>query len=295
MTNIKLSVLDLVPVLEDTDDVGALHQAVLLAQSAEKWGYRRYWTSEHHDMEALASATPEVLLAHIGARTSTIHLGSGAVLLPHYSPLKVAEAFHLLAALYPGRVDLGIGRAPGGSAHASMALSGNYLEHVRNLPKSIQALRDLLTGKYRYEDVPVQARPIPPEAPSLWLLGTNVKSAGYAAEYGTGYVFGKFMSEHDGKSVLAAYREQFQPSQLMSEPKAIVAISIICAETTEEANRIAGGEKADIIGDPSLVQLELEKLSQTYETDEFIVINSKGSYKERLKSYQLIAEVMSLQ
>ncbi|WP_068777275.1 MsnO8 family LLM class oxidoreductase [Paenibacillus sp. FJAT-26967] len=236
---LKLSVLDLVPVMQDADSPAALKQAVLLARTAERLGYTRYWVSEHHDMDKLASACPEVLLAHIGAHTEKIRIGSGAVLLPHYQPIKVAEAFHLLATLHPGRIDLGIGRAPGGSAHVMMALSGNFLENIRRMPEKIQDLSNLLAGEYRLEGELITARPVPPVSPELWLLGTNVKSAAYAAEYGTGYVFGHFMSDVDGAAVLEAYRSRFEPSRLLAKPKAIAAVHVVCAETEEEALALA--------------------------------------------------------
>ena len=230
-----LGVLDLVPRLNDATAEQALQQSVILAQHAEAWGYSRYWTSEHHDMAELASASPEVLLAHIGARTTTIQLGSGAVLLPHYSPLKVAESFRLLAALYPGRVELGLGRAPGGGPHATMALSGNYLQHVSKLPESLAALTELLEDRYTYEEHPVTARPIPKLPLSLWMLGTNVKSAEFAARFGMGYVFGQFMSDADGTEAVRRYREGFIPSANRTEPEVMVAVSVLCAGTQEEA------------------------------------------------------------
>lgn len=231
----SLGVLDLVPRLNDATAERALQQSVTLAQHAEAWGYARYWTSEHHDMAELASASPEVLLSHIGARTTTIQLGSGAVLLPHYSPLKVAESFRLLAALYPGRIELGLGRAPGGGPHATMALSGNYLQHVSKLPESLVALTELLEDRYMYEDHPVTARPIPKLPLSLWMLGTNVKSAEFAARFGMGYVFGQFMSDADGTEAVRRYREGFMPSATMKEPEVMVAVSVLCAESETDA------------------------------------------------------------
>lgn len=231
----SLGVLDLVPRLNGTAAEEALQQSVSLAQLAEAWGYTRYWTSEHHDMEELASASPEVLLSHIGARTATIQLGSGAVLLPHYSPLKVAESFRLLAALYPGRIELGLGRAPGGGPHATMALSGNYLQHVSKMPESLAALTELLEDRYSYEEHRVTARPIPELPVSLWMLGTNVKSAEFAARFGMGYVFGQFMSDADGTEAVKRYRDGFTPSKTLNEPQVMVAVSAMCAETEEEA------------------------------------------------------------
>lgn len=236
---LKLSVLDLVPRFGESTFEEALRQALDLAQHAEAWGYRRYWAAEHHDLEHLSCASPEILLSHIGARTERIRLGSGAVLLPHYSPLKVAENFRMLAALYPGRIDLGIGRAPGGSAHTSMALSGNFLGHVADLPHRIRALTELLEDRYRYEDVPVAAKPVPASPPAMWMLGTNTKSAGYAAEFGTGYVFGQFMSDTDGADILRSYREGFQPSAHLGEPHMMVAVSVVCAESEEQASELA--------------------------------------------------------
>ncbi|EGL20280.1 MULTISPECIES: LLM class flavin-dependent oxidoreductase [unclassified Paenibacillus] len=236
---LRLSVLDLVPVMQKADSHTALGQAVTLARTAEKLGYTRYWVSEHHDMKQLASACPEVLLAHIGAHTEHIRIGSGAVLLPHYQPVKVAEAFHLLATLHPGRIDLGIGRAPGGSAHVTLALSGNFLENVQKMPDKIRDLTALIEGEFTVEGERVTARPVPPDSPELWLLGTNAKSAAYAAEYGTGYVFGRFMSDNDGAAVLGEYRSAFRPSRLLAEPRAIVAVGAVCAETEERARELA--------------------------------------------------------
>lgn len=311
--HMKLGVLDLVPVLGQADVGTALNQAVRLAQTAERLGYSRYWVPEHHDMERLASAHPEVLLAHIGARTQSIRIGSGAVLLPHYQPLKVAEAFHLLAALYPGRIDLGLGRAPGGSAHVTMALSGNFLQHVQHMPELLRDLMKLLADEYQYEGVKVTARPLPSVAPEVWLLGTNEKSARYAAEYGTGYVFGQFMSDKDGTETIDAYRKAFVPSALRQKPQAIVAVSVVCAQTEEEARRLAaegkrnGGESADVkpggagtdspvsrdnrlIGTPDQVRDSLASLKEKYDTDEFLIVSHINDYEKRLRSYELLAE-----
>ncbi len=318
LNTLKLSVLDLIPVFPGTSPTSALEQAVLLAQTAERSGYNRYWVAEHHDMELLACSSPEVVLSHIGAKTERIRLGSGAVLLPHYKPIKVAETFNLLAALYPGRIDLGLGRAPGGSAHLSMALSGNFLENVRQLPHTIGDLLKLLTNEYELEGVRVTARPFPPVPPEVWMLGTNNRSASYAAEFGTGYVFGQHMSDMDAVEVLSAYRQQFRPSKLCSEPKVIVAIGVICAETEKEARELAlqgamlfrSRDEADdhtddtstissdpvlknpkcLVGSPQQIIAQLVKLQQKYGTDEFLIVNSIPDYEKRLRSYSLLAE-----
>jgi luciferase family oxidoreductase group 1 len=306
---IELSVLDLVPVLQGADANTAIQQSVRLAQTAEKLGYKRYWVSEHHDMPLLASACPEVLLAHIGAHTHKIRIGSGAVLLPHYKPLKVAEAFHLLATLYPGRIDLGIGRAPGGSAHVSMALSDNFLESIRRMPESIGSLSSLLANQYQIDGQPVLARPIPEIPPELWLLGTNNKSAQYAAQYGTGYVFGQFMSDKDGDEVLSTYRNEFRASHFSDQPNTMVAVGIVCAETEDEARALSreamsafagpfesvepsANRKRVLAGNPQQIKEQLELLRQQYGVSEFIVVTMAKDYEARLRSYELLAQTM---
>ncbi|WP_419875867.1 LLM class flavin-dependent oxidoreductase [Candidatus Pristimantibacillus sp. PTI5] len=309
---IKLSVLDLVPVFDEIDATFALGQAVELAQAAERLGYFRYWVAEHHDMPGLACTSTDVLLSHIGAKTQSIRIGSGALLLPHYKPLKVAESFHLLASLYPGRVDLGLGRAPGGSAEVSLALSDNFLENVWKMPELLRGVSEFLQGSYEYEGRRITARPTPSVSPELWLLGTNKKSAAYAAEFGTGYVFGQFMSEVAGEEVLRAYREAFTPSALSPVPRAIVAVGVVCAETEEEAERLASsgtalfqqeasaGERAPLsertllIGTPESLKKKLEQLSHLYGVDEFIVVTMIPDYRKRLRSFELLAQTCSM-
>ncbi|APB72227.1 MsnO8 family LLM class oxidoreductase [Paenibacillus polymyxa] len=298
---LNLGVLDMVPLLPGNRPEQAVQRAGELARRAEAWGYTRYWTSEHHDMEGLASSSPEVLLSHIGAVTKTIKLGAGAILLPHYSPVKVAEWFHLLTALYPGRVELGLGRAPGGGPHASMALSGNFLQHVTELPQTMEALLALLEGTYEYEQVPVFARPMPEQPPAVWMLGTNRKSAEYAAQYSTGYVFGQFMSEQQTEEMLSIYRSNFQPSNRMDKPRTMVAVGAVCALTDELAQQWAGqislGNPAMraswLVGTPSDIAERLRGLQIKYDTDEFLLVTPIPDYEQRLHSYRLIAEAVN--
>ncbi|KAF6577005.1 MsnO8 family LLM class oxidoreductase [Paenibacillus polymyxa] len=298
---LNLGVLDMVPLLPGNRPEQAVQRAGELARQAEAWGYTRYWTSEHHDMEGLASSSPEVLLSHIGAVTKTIKLGAGAILLPHYSPVKVAEWFHLLAALYPGRVELGLGRAPGGGPHASMALSGNFLQHVTELPQTMEALLALLEGTYEYEQVPVFARPMPEQPPAVWMLGTNRKSAEYAAQYSTGYVFGQFMSEHQTEEMLSIYRSSFQPSNRIDKPRTMVAVGAVCALTDELAQQWAAqitlGDPAIraswLVGTPSVIAERLRGLQIKYDNDEFLLVTPIPDYEQRLHSYRLIAEAVN--
>ncbi|MMZ55915.1 Alkanal monooxygenase alpha chain [compost metagenome] len=298
---LNLGVLDMVPLLPGNRPEQAVQRAGELARQAEAWGYTRYWTSEHHDMEGLASSSPEVLLSHIGAVTKTIKLGAGAILLPHYSPVKVAEWFHLLAVLYPGRVELGLGRAPGGGPHASMALSGNFLQHVTELPQTMEALLALLEGTYEYEQVPVFARPMPEQPPAVWMLGTNRKSAEYAAQYSTGYVFGQFMSEQQTEEMLSIYRSSFQPSNRIDKPRTMVAVGAVCALTDELAQQWAAqitlGDPAMraswLVGTPSVIAERLRGLQIKYDNDEFLLVTPIPDYEQRLHSYRLIAEAVN--
>lgn len=304
MKAISLGILDMSPVLEGVTVEEALQQSVRLAQMAEQHGYERFWLSEHHDMPQLACTAPEILIAHIGAHTSTIRLGSGGILLPHYSALKIAETFRMLSALYPGRIDLGIGRAPGGSAHASIALSGNYLAHVSQMPTLMQDLINLLQNKYEIEGGQVHARPIPAQEPECWLLGTNIKSAGLAAEYGTGYVFGYFMSDNNGQKAIEHYLEHYQPTPQHPQPKVIMAVRVICADTQTEAeqkyeewiahSQAVGGSTDEIpapivAGTESIIE-KLQQLQTQYKADELLVICPLQYYDERINVYQKIAQ-----
>src|SRR3954454_8929241 len=163
----RLSILDQSPISSNQTAQEALTESVKLAQAGEGLGYTRYWIAEHHDLPGLACSAPEVMLSYIGANTSTIRIGSGAVLLPHYKPYKVAEVYNMLATLFPGRIDVGIGRAPGGSAEASNALSDNFLQQVWNMPNSVKDLLYFLDNKIptEHQHAKVSASPVPKVAP----------------------------------------------------------------------------------------------------------------------------------
>lgn len=237
----KLSILDQAPVLSGKSAQEALKESMKLAQLGEKLGYTRYWIAEHHDFPGLASSAPEVMLGYIGANTEKIRIGAGAILLPHYKPYKVAETFNMLATLFPDRIDLGIGRAPGGSAEASIALSGNFLENVRNMPNSIKDLLHFLYNNYPTDQMfsKITAHPFPDTPPVPWILGTSEKSAIQAASYGTAYAFGHFMSDKDGIEIVNTYRNAFRQSSGLQKPQAIITVSVICAETSELAEELA--------------------------------------------------------
>ncbi|KHF38887.1 LLM class flavin-dependent oxidoreductase [Halalkalibacter okhensis] len=237
----NLSILDQAPIATNQTASTALKESMELAKAAEAFGYTRYWLAEHHDLPGLACSAPEVVLGYIGANTETIRIGCGAVLLPHYKPYKVAEVYNTLATLFPGRIDLGIGRAPGGSAEVTNALSDNFLQQVFQMPSSVKELLHFLDqdfpAEHKYANV--TASPVPDIAPKPWLLGTSKKSALLAAEYGMAYAFGLFMSENDGQVILDTYKNNFKANKDRNCPEIILTVSLICAETIEKAEEIA--------------------------------------------------------
>ncbi|KAB2329729.1 LLM class flavin-dependent oxidoreductase [Cytobacillus depressus] len=237
----RLSILDQSPISTNQTSYDALNGSMKLAQAGEVLGYTRYWIAEHHDLPGLACSSPEVMLSYIGANTNRIRIGSGAVLLPHYRPYKVAEVFNTLATLFPKRIDIGIGRAPGGSAEATNALSNNYLQKVWNLPALVKDLLHFINDDFPrdHEYSKISASPIPENPPVPWLLGTSKKSALLAAENGMPYAFGHFMSDNDGVAIIREYIDAFKPRKEEQTPQVIVTVSAICGETTEKAEEIA--------------------------------------------------------
>ncbi|EGL16723.1 MULTISPECIES: LLM class flavin-dependent oxidoreductase [unclassified Paenibacillus] len=237
----RLSILDQSPISSNQTANDALIESMKLAQAGEALGYTRYWIAEHHDLPGLACSAPEVMLSYIGANTNRIRIGSGAVLLPYYRPYKVAEVFNMLATLFPHRIDLGIGRAPGGSAEATNALSDNFLQKVWELPALVKELLHFLEDDFSadHEYSKISASPIPENSPVPWLLGTSEKSALLAARNGMSYTFGHFMSDNDGIAIIQAYRDAFRPRKEAQTPQVIVTVSAICGETTEQAEEIA--------------------------------------------------------
>jgi luciferase family oxidoreductase group 1 len=238
---VKLSVLDQSPVSAGMTSAEALQNTIELARLSDELGYQRYWIAEHHAMAALASPAPEILIARIGAETSRIRVGSGGVMLPHYSPLKVAEVFRMLHALYPGRIDLGIGRAPGGTPLETFALQRN---RTRQMPDDftdqVTELLQFLHGKFP-ADHPFERIVVAPEmpgAPEVWMLGSSMWSSAAAAQFGLPYAFAHFIDPNPTRSAIEQYRFQFRRSEYLDEPLAIVAIGALIADTDEEAARL---------------------------------------------------------
>lgn len=326
----KLSILDQSPLSSGKTAGHALQASMELAQSGEKLGYTRYWIAEHHDFSGLSCSAPEVMLGYIGANTENIRIGSGAVLLPHYKPYKVAEVYNLLATLFPGRIDLGIGRAPGGSAEVTMALSDNFLQQVWKMPESFKELLHFINDDFPSEHMysKISAAPLPSISPQPWILGTSEKSAKLAAENGTAYAFGHFMSDKDGADIMKRYIENFTPNAKLKKSESIIAVSVICAETTERAEQLALSgflwklklakgegkngvpsiEEAEqysytnaekemiedmraktVIGNPQEVKQQLTDLQTMYQADELMVVTITHSYEDRVTSYELLA------
>lgn len=238
----KLSVIDQSPVPTGCTPADALRNTVDLARLADRLGYERYWIAEHHAMPTLACSAPEILIARIGAETTRIRIGSGGVMLPHYSPFKVAEQFRVLHALYPDRVDLGVGRAPGGSPLDSYALRRERVDRPLpdDFPEQLVELLAFLHGEFpeRHPFKKILVSPEMPGAPAVWMLGSSMWSADAAAQLGLPYAFAHFISPEPTRAAVEHYYARFKPSKYLDAPKAIVALGAICADTDEEALRL---------------------------------------------------------
>lgn len=239
----RLSVLDQSPVSAGSTPAEALQRSIELARLADRLGYERYWIAEHHATQTLASPAPEVLIARLGAETRRIRVGSGGVMLPHYSPLKVAEQFRMLHALYPDRVDLGIGRAPGGSPLEAFALRRERLERplADDFGEQLIELLGFLHHEFsdRHPFSRIRVSPDGPGAPRVWLLGSSLWSASAAAQLGLPYAFAHFIAPEPTRTAIEQYREHFKPSAYLAEPCAMLALGAFCAETDEEAERLS--------------------------------------------------------
>jgi luciferase family oxidoreductase group 1 len=243
----RLSVLDQSPIRKAGTARDAVLETIELAKACERMGYARYWLAEHHNTTSFAGSTPEVLIARVAAETSRIRVGSGGIMLPHYSPLKVAENFRMLETLYPGRIDLAIGRAPGADGRTAVALqSGPKAYDIGVFPQQAEMLRHYLeesAGLAHWpEDHPfrhVHASPRGPGLPEMWMLASSINGALYAAELGMPLAFAQFISPDDsGAQAAALYRSHFKPRQPDEAPRVAVAVFALAADTEEEASRL---------------------------------------------------------
>ena len=237
--SVPLSVLDLSPVQAGTTAGQALRQTTQFAQRAEELGYRRFWVAEHHNTPAIASSAPAVLIAHLAASTRSIRVGSGGVMLPNHAPLVVAEQFGTLEAMHPGRVDLGIGRAPGTDQRTALALRRTVEGlSAEQFPAELASLIDFFSGED--DRTGILAMPGRGDMPAIWLLGSSGYSAQLAGYLGLPFSFAHHFSAANTEPALAAYRATFRPSRWLEQPYAMVAVAAICADTDERAQWLSG-------------------------------------------------------
>jgi luciferase family oxidoreductase group 1 len=239
---LSLSALDLVPLVDGGTSVDALRSAVDLARAVDRFGYTRLWYAEHHNMPGIATTTPEILIAHVGSTTTRIRLGAGGVMLPNHSPLKVAESYKLLEAIYPGRIDLGIGRAPGTDGLTALALRRS--RKALTADDFLEQLGELIAwggGKFPTDHpfCAIRAMPDDMPLPPLYLLGSSDYGARVAAEMGVGFAFAGHFSPDPPHLAMRAYRAGFSTHGVLDKPHAILALSVFCADTEEAAQRMA--------------------------------------------------------
>lgn len=331
---LKLGLVDQSPVSSGATAADAVRETIRLAREADRLGLSRFWLAEHHSTNSFAGSSPEVLLPVVAGATSRIRVGTGGVLLPHYSPLRVAEQFRMLETLFPGRVDLGVGRAPGGDPRTTMAV-----QYGRHLPPEhfTEQVSELLAwlGNSYPADHPwarVRAMPRGESAPDVWLLGSGGSTAELAAHLGCGYGFAQFISGEDGSRQVARYREHYRPTERAPEPRAVLAVGVVCAETDAEAGRLAaslelwrrrimrgrdrgiptpeeglaelgvGWQAPDphaagarvIAGSPRTVAAALTRSAERYGVDEVLAVTVTHDYEARRRSYRLLAEELGL-
>ena len=329
MIDVPLSVLDLAPVQAGASAGEALRHTTRLAVRAEELGYRRFWVAEHHNMPAIASSSPAVLIAHLAAATRRIRVGSGGVMLPNHAPLVVAEQFGTLEALHPGRIDLGIGRAPGTDQRTALALR-RTMEGLsaEDFPRELADLISYFTGEEAR--IRIVASPGRGDMPDIWLLGSSGFSAQLAGLLGLPFSFAHHFSGQNTLPALDLYRQSFRPSRWLDRPYAMVAVSAICADTDERARHLAGpailsflrlrqgrpeplatpddaaahpftGLEADLaaqrfegqaLGSPETVRRQLTELRERTAADELMLTTMVYDVDDRIRSFELIAGAM---
>ena len=318
----KLSILDQSPVISGLGARRAVEETLALARRADELGYHRYWLAEHHAIAALADPCPEILLARLGAETRRLRVRTGGVLLPYYSAFRTAETFRMLEALYPGRIDLGIGRAPGGDARTAQAVGGGRFPDAERFPQQVWELTALLEGKHH----PARLQPEVDTVPEVWLLGSSDYSGALAAELGLAFAFAHFINPRGGDAVARAYREMFKATETRPSAQVIVCTFAIVGETDDDAERLAAsidlrrlhmalnidspvptleeaarhrysdeerryvlGQRARaLIGGPQKVREELLQMAERYAADEVMVLTITGDYDSRRRSYELL-------
>jgi luciferase family oxidoreductase group 1 len=327
---VPLSVLDLAPIAEGNDAGKALHNSLDLARHAERLGYNRFWMAEHHSMPGIASAATAVALAFVGAGTSTIRIGAGGIMLPNHAPLVIAEQFGTLESLYPGRVDLGLGRAPGTDQAAAYALRRNLASDENQFPRDVVELLDYFRGgeSQRVRAIPGEGLPIP-----VWILGSSTFGAQLAAMLGLPYAFASHFAPALMMEAITLYRERFQPSAQLERPYVMLGYNVFAAATDEEGRLLATSvEQAVInlrtgrparlqppvegyretlpppaqamlaqflacsaIGSPARVKCEIDAFVARTGADELMITSQIFDHQARLESYRILAAVVQSQ
>lgn len=328
---LKLSVLDQTPIRKGSNAAASLQESIELAKLTDKLGYTRYWLSEHHNTITLAGAAPEVFIARLGGETKNIRLGSGGIMLPNHSALKVAENFRLLEALYPNRIDLGIGRAPGGDRATSRLLNPSNRFEPQEYLQQIRELKDYLCDAVSENTMQGKIKAIPSIAsePALWALTSSGESAYIAAHFGIGLSYAQFINPIGGPESIKLYKEQFIASDALAAPAANVGIFAFCSESEEkvaqfiavmdyrllsfekgnfnqlydyedvkdyvyteaEKQRLAYHHKRYIAGTPGEMKARLASMAESFDTDELIVATFADMKEDRFRSYELLAKM----
>ena len=325
----RLSILDQSPIIRGHGARRAIEETLALARRADELGYHRYWLAEHHAIAALADPCPEMLVTRLGTESKRLRIGTGGVLLPYYSAFRTAESFRMLEALYPGRVDLGIGRAPGGDARTAHAVSGAGFPDASRFPEQVQELVAHLDGTLP-QGHPFHGVRVQPEVetrPEVWLLGSSDYSGVLAAELGLPFSFAHFINPRGGETVAQYYRSRFKPGR-EARPRVMVCTFAICAESDAKAERLAApidlrrlhmalnvdspiptDEEAArhryseeersyvmaqraraVLGSPATCRREIEAMAARYGADEVMVLTITGSYETRRRSYELLMD-----
>jgi luciferase family oxidoreductase group 1 len=332
--NIRLSVLDQSPIRKGATAILAVQETVQLAKLTEALGYTRFWLSEHHNTGILAGSTPEVLLANLAAHTTTMRIGSGGIMLPNHSALRVAENFRMLEALAPGRIDLGMGRAPGTDRITASVLNPSNNFNEQDFVEQLMDLQNYLHDTADPGTIQQKIRAIPQVStvPATWLLSSSGQSGLFAAHFGMGFSFAHFINPVGGPQAVKLYRDRFQPSQDLAEPQVNMAIFVFCSEdpkkvarhkavmdhrflqfekggpiiplsyndvkdeiyTDAEQDRIRYNRQRVVAGNPEMVKNRLSQLAESYDIDELMAVTICEDFNDRLHSYELLADMFEL-
>jgi luciferase family oxidoreductase group 1 len=325
---LPFSVLDLSPITQGSDAAQSFRNTLDLARHAERWGYRRFWLAEHHGMPGIASAATAVLIGHVAGGTSTIRVGAGGIMLPNHSPLVIAEQFGTLESLYPGRIDLGLGRAPGSDQVTARAMRRDLISDAREFPQDVQELADYFSDSSRQ---PVRAVPGAGLKVPLWILGSSLFGAQLAAALGLPFAFASHFAPAQMMQAIDIYRAQFQPSAQLAKSYVMLGFNVFAADTIEEAgfratsmqqafvnlrsghpaklpppvdgymDRIGPREQAlladvlscSAIGSPAVVKATLHRFIERTGADELMIASQIYDHAARLRSYEITAEALT--